>query len=135
MKEEIRNNVIKLTLLLVASMFGGYFIYKTFFPEHYFSWYPYIIVFYFVLGVVSIVSISKATVKDGNSYYRTFMLLQTLKLMSVSIVGMLYAFLVGEKVVSFFVSFFLFYVIYLVFETRVSIKLNNKFKNEFTQKK
>ena len=122
--------VYQLALVLIAYGVGGYVFFKALFPEYYFTLYPCIAVFFFILGVVIISSLVKATPKESRKYFNTFMLTRGVKLLSIIIVAGLYATLVGENIVSFLVAFFTGYLIYSIFETFISMKLN-KNKNEF----
>jgi predicted neutral ceramidase superfamily lipid hydrolase len=75
-----------------------------------------------------------ATKKSGQKYFNTFMIMKTVKLLSLIIVCGLYLLLIKEQAISFLITFVLFYIIYTIFEAQVSIKLNKKTKDEAAQK-
>ena len=106
---------------------------KIVFPQYYFSLYPYIAVFFFSLGIVTIFSVLNATKKDSRKYFNVFMIIKTVKLLSILTIVVLYAMLIRENTISFLFTFFAYYVVYSIFETYVSTKLN-KDGNEISQK-
>ena len=128
--DKIIKYVSQLALLLMAYGVGGYIFFKMALPEYYFTLYPCVAAFFFIIGVVIIVSLVKATPKNSGKYFNTFMLVRGGKLLSIIIVAGLYAMLVGENTVSFLFVFFAGYLIYSIFETFISMKLN-KDRNEF----
>lgn len=133
MRKELRKYIFQLTFLLVFCEIIGYVIFKTALPAYYFSWYPYIMVFFFVLGIITIFSMINATQKESRKYFNTFMLIKTGKLLSIIIAVALYALLIKENTISFLFTFFAYYLIYSIFETQVSTKLNRNNKNESLQ--
>jgi len=133
-KEDIKKSILWLTAIIAGCGIAGYVIFRMFFHEYYFSAYPHIMTYYWILGVLTIVSITNATKKSGQKYFNTFMILKTIKILSMITVCGLYLLLIKEKAVSFLISFVLFYIIYSIFEAQVSIKLNKKTKDEAAQK-
>jgi len=121
-----------LTFLLTVCLVIGYAVFKTALSEYYFSLYPYIVVFFFLLGGLTIFSMLNAAKKEGRKYFSTFMIIKTIKLLSILVAVMLYAVLVGENTISFLLTFFVYYLIYSIFEAYVSMKLN-KNENEISQ--
>jgi len=133
MREKLRKYIFLLTFLQIACLIIGYVVFRAVLPQYYFPLYPYIAVFFFSLGTVTIFSILNATKKDSRKYFNIFMIIKTVKLLSIIMVVALYALLVKENTISFLFTFFAYYVIYSVFEAYVSTKLN-KDENKISQK-
>ncbi|HOI26370.1 MAG: hypothetical protein M0P12_12790 [Paludibacteraceae bacterium] len=134
MKEDVKKSILWLTAIISVTGIAGYVIFRMFLHEYYFSAYPHIMTYYWILGVLTIVSIVNATKKSGQKYFNTFMIMKTVKLLSLIIVCGLYLLLIKEQAISFLITFVLFYIIYTIFEAQVSIKLNKKTKDEAAQK-
>ena len=129
MNNDIIKYVSQLALLLIAFGVGGYILFKMVFPEYYFSLYPFIAVFFFILGAVIIALLAKAAPQKSRKYFNTFMLTRGGKLLCIIAVAGLYALLIGENTISFLCTFFTGYLVYSIFEAFISMKLN-KNKNE-----
>ncbi len=133
MSEKLKKYIFQLTFLLVACEIIGYVVFKTAFLQYYFSLYPYVIIFFFILGTATITSMVNATKKESRKYFNVFMILKSVKLFSIIGIVALYALLVKENTISFLFTFFAYYVIYSIFETYVSTKLNKE-ENEVSRK-
>ena len=133
MVDNFKKYIFQLTFLLTACLIVGYAVFKIALSEYYFSLYPYTVVFFFLLGTVTIFSMLNAAKKEGRKYFSVFMIIKMMKLLSILVAVVLYAVLVGENTISFLVTFFAYYLIYSIFEAYVSMKLN-KDENEISQK-
>ena len=133
MREKLRKYIFQLTFLQVACLIIGYAIFRIAIPQYYFSLYPYVAVFFFSLGTITIFSILNATKKENRKYFNVFMIIKMIKLFSIIIIVALYAMFVRENTISFLLTFFTCYLIYSIFEAYVSMKLN-KDENEISQK-
>jgi len=131
MKEKLRKYIFQLTLLMTACLVIGYAVLK--YLQYDFFLYPYISVFFFLLGSITIFSMLNATKKESRKYFNAFMITKTIKLFSIFAIVALYAMLVKEKTISFLITFFAYYVVYSIFEAYISMKLNKK-ENEISQK-
>ena len=123
--------IFQLTLLIAACLVSGFVALKM--VQYYFSLYPYISLFFFLLGFVTIFSMRNAAKKESRKYFNVFMIIKMIKLFSILAIVALYAIFVRENTVSFLFTFFAYYLIYSIFEAYVSMKLN-KDKNEILQK-
>jgi hypothetical protein len=131
MKEKLRKYIFQLTLLMTTCLIAGFVILKA--AQCYFFLYPYISVFFFLLGSISIFSMLNATARENRKYFNAFMIVKMVKLFSIIIAVALYALFVKENTISFLFTFFAYYLIYSIFEAYISMKLN-KSKNEISQK-
>jgi len=129
---ELRRYIFQLTFLSIACLITGYVVLRAVFPEYYFPLYPYMVVFFFLLGSITIFSIQNVTKKENSRYFNVFMIIKMIKLLSIVTIAGAYALFVRENTISFLFTFFAYYLIYSIYEAYVSMKLN-KAKNEITQ--
>ena len=105
------------TILILVSGWTFGPILTTWFAEHYFEWYPYIPVFFYIFGgfVISILETCRryAPQKMQLVYLGT----KAIKMLFSLMVLLIYAVKVEEKKVEFFLTFFAFYLICLAFES------------------
>ena len=105
------------TLLILVSGWTIGPVLATWFPEHYFEWYPFIPVFFYIFGwfVISIFETWRryAPQKMQLAYLGT----KAIKMLFSLVVLLIYAVKVEEKIVEFFLTFFAFYLISLAFES------------------
>jgi hypothetical protein len=134
MKNVLKKYILQLTFVLIITSIIGYAFFKIVLPEYYFPFYPYIIIFYFLLGTVTITTIFNVSKKESKKYLNAFMILRTAKLMTIILFAVTYAIVAPRNtVISFLFAFFIFYLIYSIYETYVSTKLNRDNKNESSQ--
>ena len=131
MREKLRKYIFQLTLLITACIVAGFVTLKI--VQYYFSLYPYISIFFFLLGSVTIFTIQNAVKKESRKYFNVFMIIKIIKLFSIIAIVALYAMFVRENTISFLFTFFAYYIVYSIFEAYISMKLN-KDENKISQK-
>lgn len=129
----IKKGISQYNTLMILSGIVGMVLFKTLLEDYYFEFYPFLIVFFIIIGSFTISIIAKAYEKDNNTFLNTFMALKVIRLVIMVLFCVIYGLTVKENIKSFFVAFTILLVIYQSFETRFSIKLN-RFQNEFNQK-
>ena len=126
MKEKLRKYLFQLTILMTACLITGFVTLKV--AQYYFFLYPYISIFFFLMGSFSIFSMLTAAKKENRKYFNAFMIVKMIKLFSIIIAVALYAMFIRENIVSFLLTFFAYYVVYSIFEAYISMKLNKEGK-------
>ena len=129
----ISKGIALLCLVMIISQTAGYLLFQRFFAEHYFPQYPFVILFYIIIGSISISVITKATLSDNRTFTNIFMVLKVAKLIILVLFFMVLALMEREKVTGIACTLVVFYVIYTIFETMFSIKLN-RLQNEPNKK-
>lgn len=86
-------------------------------PEHYFSWYPFIPVFFYLFGWFTIYVFEGCRKYAPEKMQLVYLGTKAIKMMFSLIVLLVYAMKVEEKKVEFFLTFFGFYILTLVFES------------------
>ncbi len=89
----------------------------TIWPEHYFTWYPSIPLFYWITALAMVYFLHAVRHKKGDISVTTYMIVRGCKFLLAFIFLWLYANVVGEKMHAFGFTMMLFYFIYLVLET------------------
>lgn len=102
------NAVIGITL-------GG--LLYTIWPEHYFTWYPSIPVFYWLMAMTMAYVLDRVKRKNGDVTVTTFMVMRFCKFTLAVVFLWLYLEIVQTNVIMFGFTLMLFYFIYMVLET------------------
>lgn len=86
-------------------------------PEHYFGWYPFIPVFFYIFGWFDISIFEACRRLAPKRMQLVYLGTKALKMFFSLIVLLVYSVKVEEHKVEFFLTFFVFYLISLVFES------------------
>lgn len=116
--ESLRKNLVILhTIITLLAGWGIGLFLKGLFPENYFGWYPFIPVFFYAMGLVTI---SVVTSNKKRSQLKTANLYLIMKIVkasaSILVIG-LYYFLIIENRKTFAIVFSGYYLLYLGLET------------------
>lgn len=103
-------------LMLVAGWTIGPAI-ATWLTEHYFEWYPFIPVFFYIFGWFTISMFEACHRYAPQKMQLVYLSTKGIKMFFSLIILLIYAVKVEEKKVEFFLTFFAFYIISLVFES------------------
>ena len=86
-------------------------------PEHYFGWYPFIPVFFYIFGWFDISMFAACRRLAPQKMQIVYLGTKAIKMLFSLMVLLIYAIKVDEKKGEFFLTFFAFYLISLVFES------------------
>ncbi|NDP22242.1 MAG: hypothetical protein GZ091_14350 [Paludibacter sp.] len=116
--ETLKKNVTILhTIITLIIGWTIWWILSDFFPENYFSWYPLIPTFFYLMGMISIIVIARKTKRSQLSIVNIYMLLKLSKLvLSFLVIGFYFVF-IKENKQTFAIVFGGYYLIYLGLET------------------
>lgn len=103
-------------LMLVAGWTIGPILAQGF-PEHYFEWYPFIPVFFYIFGWFTISMFETCRKFAPQKLQLVYLGTKGIKMMFSMIILLVYAVKVEEKKVEFFLIFLAFYLISMVFES------------------
>ena len=103
-------------LILVSGWTIGPLL-ATWFPEHYFEWYPFIPVFFYIFGWFDISIFEACRQYAPQKMQLVYLGTKVIKMLFSLMVLLIYAVKVEEKKVEFFLTFFVFYLISLAFES------------------
>ena len=103
-------------LILVSGWTIGPLL-ATWFPEHYFEWYPFIPVFFYIFGYFDISIFEFCRRYAPQKMQLVYLGTKAVKMLFSLMVLLIYAVKIEEKKVEFFLTFFVFYLISLAFES------------------
>lgn len=86
-------------------------------PEHYFEWYPFIPVFFYIFGWFTIYMFEACRRYAPQKIQLVYLGTKGIKMFFSLIILLIYAVKVEEKKVEFFLTFFVFYIITLIFDS------------------
>lgn len=86
-------------------------------PQHYFEWYPFIPVFFYIFGWFTICMFEACRRYAPKKMHLVYIGTKSIKMLFSLIVLLIYAVKVEEKKIEFFLTFLAFYIISLVFES------------------
>lgn len=86
-------------------------------PEHYFEWYPFIPVFFYIFGWFTIYMFEACRRYAPKKIQLVYIGTKGIKMLFSLMILLIYAIKIEEKKVEFFLTFFVFYIISLVFES------------------
>lgn len=116
--KELRARLIGiLSLFVLATGWGGYWLFQSYFPASYFNAYPLIPVFYFIMGAILIGAITREAKISQAKLVNLYMLLKLTKLMACGFFALIYYFAVKVQMREFGMTFLGFFLLFLGLET------------------
>jgi hypothetical protein len=109
-------NII-LALVMLLSGWGIWGMLKTALPETYFSWYPVIPVFFYIMGLAFIAVITRDYKENQRKLVNLYMIIKLCKVAASLLLGSIYLIFVKVQIRDFSVVFIGFYLLYLGIET------------------
>ena len=123
MKKLRRRFILLLVLFIVVVSIGSWLILNMFFPHLLFQDYPLVPLFFLIVGVVSIYTLTKLKLDKPNKLINTFMLVRGVKMFFAIILALAYWKVNSADIKSFAIALVVFYLFYLFLETYIYIKL------------
>jgi small neutral amino acid transporter SnatA (MarC family) len=106
-----------LALVMLLSGWGIWGMLKTAFPETYFSWYPMIPGFFYIMGLVFIAVITRDYKENQRKLVNLYMIIKLCKVAASLLLGSIYLIFIKIQIRDFSVVFIGFYLLYLGIET------------------
>lgn len=124
-----REFILSLTVLTVALSGGGALAFHALLPGYYFSWYPFIPVFFYLFGLFYMAMFGYCYRVSPQRMIAVHLVAKAAKMMLSILVMSVYAVAVGHQVLAFAGTFVIFYIAFLVFETRFFFRFEMKHKS------
>lgn len=129
-----KNFLLWLTLIMLVAGVGVYFIIQEFFPEHYFSLYPAIPLFFYAFGWYYIYIFDHSRKKNNSNALSVYIGTKVVKMLIAMLIMLLYLIFTQSHRADFIIVFFLFYLFSIIYETLYFyIFENNKNKANKTE--
>ena len=133
MRKLRQNFILLLTLFILVVGLGSWLILTKIFPHLVFQDYPLIPLFFFIIGFVSIYTLTGLKLDRPNKLINTFMLIRGVKMVSALTLTAAYWLFNPADIKSFAIIVVAFYLLYLFLETYVYIKLEKWNRNNLSQ--
>ena len=133
MRKLRQNFILLLTLFVLVVGLGSWLILANFFPHLAFQDYPLIPLFFLIIGIVSIYTLTGLKLDKPNKLINTFMLIRGVKMVSALALTVAYWLFNPADIKSFAIMVVAFYLLYLFLETYVYIKLEKWNRKNLSQ--
>lgn len=120
----MRSFITKLTALTLAIALIGWLVFSLFLPEYYLPVFPFLLGFFFVVTLAIHAYQLKIAKKDIGKFARSNMLITFFKLMTYSVLAVIYIALDRENAIQFVVGLMFLYLVYSFFEVKEVSKIN-----------
>jgi len=133
--------ILILTAVILITGFGLKYLITEALPQYSFSAFTSIPVFFFLLGLGLIYTLTAINNTDGKKLVNKYMLMRVIKVLSSLAFLLVYWLINKREIKNFAVAFIVFYMIFLIFETWVylqvekNMKKNVEIKNDVTEDK
>lgn len=129
--QKLANKLMSLyALVMLSAGWGGRAILYKLYPNLSFTWYPYIPVLFWLMGIFTIVILSKSYRLEGKKLVNLYMMLKLLKMVFAMSYVLGYYFIVRADLRMFGVVFALFYAIYIACEFYIFYSIEKQIKKE-----
>ena len=133
--------ILILTAVILITGFGLKYLITEALPQYSFSAFTSIPVFFFLLGLGLIYTLTAINNTDGKKLVNNYMLMRVIKVLSSLAFLLVYWLINKREIKNLAVAFIVFYMIFLIFETWVylqvekNMKKNVEIKNDVTEDK
>jgi len=133
--------ILILTAVILITGFGVKYLITEALPQYSFTGFTSIPVFFFLLGMGLIYTLTGINSTDGKKLVNKYMVLRVIKVLSGLAFLLIYWLINKREIKNFAVAFIVFYMIFLIFETWVylqvekNMKKNVELKNDVTEDK
>jgi len=123
---KMKSFIAKLTAITLAIALVGWLVFSLFLPEYYLTIFPFLLAFFFFVTLGIHLYQLKISKKDIGKFARSNMLITFFKLMTYSILAVIYIALDREHAIQFVVVLMTLYLIYSFFEVFEISKFSKK---------
>ena len=120
----MKSFITKLTALTLAIALIGWLVFSLFLPEYYLPVFPFLLGFFFVVTLAIHAYQLKIAKKDIGKFARSNMLITFFKLMTYSVLAVIYIALDRENAIQFVAGLMFLYLVYSFFEVKEVSKIN-----------
>lgn len=121
---------ILLTAIMLISGWGVWWLIISVLPQSYFSWYPLIPTFFYVMGLILIYVITRDRKESQIKLVNLYLLLRFSKVAASILFGGIYLLFVKQQLRDFSIVFIGYYLLYLGLETYFFYRVEEVIKNK-----
>ena len=122
--------ILILTAVILITGFGLKYLITEALPQYSFSAFTSIPVFFFLLGLGLIYTLTAINNTDGKKLVNKYMLMRVIKVLSSLAFLLVYWLINKREIKNLAVAFIVFYMIFLIFETWVYLQVEKKMKKK-----
>ena len=131
MMEQLKRRLnIILTIVMLVSGCGIWWLLKTVLPTSYFNWYPVIPGFFYMMGLVFVTFITHDYKENQRKLVNLYMIIKLCKVAASLALGSIYLIFVKVQLRDFSIVFIGFYLLYLGIETYFFYLVEEKIKKK-----
>lgn len=112
-----RKLIVILTIVMLVSGWGIWWLLESVLPNSYFDWYPAVPCFFYIIGLVFISIITRDYTENQRKLVNLYMIIKLCKVAASLLVGSLYLIFEKVQIRDFSIVFIGFYLLYLGIET------------------
>jgi len=131
MMEQLKRRLnIILTIVMLVSGCGIWWLLKNVLPTSYFNWYPVIPGFFYMMGLVFVTFITRDYKENQRKLVNLYMIIKLCKVAASLALGSIYLIFVKVQLRDFSIVFIGFYLLYLGIETYFFYLVEEKIKKK-----
>ncbi|MDD4991885.1 MAG: hypothetical protein PHR83_06600 [Paludibacter sp.] len=129
--QKLSNTLMSLFALVMLLLgWSGWGVLKSLYPAETYTWYPYIPAVFFLLGIATILILTKNYKLEAKKLVNVYMMLKLAKLVMAMVYLLAFYFVVGKDIRVFGIVFAGFYAIYIGLETYIFYSIEKQIKKE-----
>lgn len=129
--QKLSNTLMSLFALVMLLLgWSGWGALKSLYPAETYTWYPYIPAVFFILGIATILILTKNYKLEAKKLVNVYMMLKLAKLVMAMVYLLAFYFVVGKDIRVFGIVFAGFYAIYIGLETYIFYSIEKQIKKE-----
>ena len=129
--QKLSNTLMSLfALVMLVLGWAGWGVLKGFYPAETYTWLPYIPAMFFLLGIVTILILTKNYKLEAKKLVNVYMVLKLAKLIMAMVYLLAFYFIVRQDIRVFGIVFAAYYAIYIGLETYIFYSIEKQIKKE-----
>jgi hypothetical protein len=123
MEKGLKKTIYGLVIISVSIILIGLVVFKNAFPGKYFSFFPFLILFIFLVNAGFFVLFYRSLNRSSNAFIRTFMISTGAKLILYMILILVYVFASPKTALVFAITLFASYILFTAYDLWVMLTL------------
>jgi len=129
--QKLSNTLMSLfALAMLVLGWTGWGVLKGLYPAETYTWFPYIPAVFFLLGIATILILTKNYKLEAKKLVNVYMMLKLAKLVMAMVYLLAFYFVVGKDIRVFGIVFAGYYAIYIGLETYIFYSIEKQIKKE-----
>ncbi len=130
MAPALKKTLTGLVIMSVLVAAAGLVLFKTFYANWYFSFFPFLVILFLIVNSIVFVIFFRALNKSHNQFIRSFMLSTIIKLMTYLVLVLVYVLSFPKSAVPFAITLSILYIIYTAYDLFIMLSLLKRKKEK-----